>query len=164
MDIVLKALLVVLLVVLVRFMVERIKGKAFEEGKKAARIEARQPEIDALEEPRSIAGNKFAGLHRWLSVLLDYPPFAVDETGSNNFFGRQQTQLGERFNEELIQAEQWDSNLSVEEEIQFLNHCFDALMSKYSKEIAEAEKNRDLRPLYPAHRGFSKEFDKQFND
>ena len=163
-----KVALIVLLVsvslVATRTLYERRKDRSLSDGEKAAILESRQPELEALEKLLATAKDRFGGLHRWLSVLLFYPPFVKIDDAPEGLIDRDQTDLGRRFNEELIAAEQFPLNISLQEQINFFNHCYDELTVKYSKEIAQAVKSRDAAPLYPGHRGMSKVFDEQFDN
>lgn len=164
MDIVLTVLVILILVVLVRFVMERRKNGTSVNRTREVPRDACQLGLDDLEKSRDVARDKFGGLHRWLSVLLFYPPFVKIDDDAEGLIDREQTDLGKKFNEDLIAAEQFPLNISLQEQIIFFNHCYDELTVKYSKEIAQAVKSRDAVPLHPGHRGMSKVFDEQFNN
>jgi hypothetical protein len=164
MDIVLTVLVILILVVLVRFVMERRKNGTSVNRTREVPRDVCQLGLDDLEKSRDVARDKFGGLHRWLSVLLFYPPFVKIDDDPEGLIDRSQTDLGRRFNEDLIAAEQFPVNGSMEQQIAFYDHCFEGVMKKYSKEIAQAVKSRDSAPQYPGHRGMSKVFDEQFNN
>lgn len=164
MKIFLIAFFVLVIVFLLLFVTERRKKRIASNPAGADSLERFDSDSNVLENSLISARNQFAGLHRWLSVLLYYPPFVVIDDEPEGLIDRMQTDLGRRFNEELIAAEQFPLNVSLQKQIHFFIYCFDELTMKYSKEIAQAVKNRDAAPQYQGHRGMSKVFDEQFNN